>query len=221
MFIYHYLAGDYSAKLAAMNRKAHWDEVYSNKSPLEVSWYQKEPALSLQLIDNTGISTDAAIIDIGGGASILVDRLYEHGYRHLAVLDISGNALAYAKKRLASAADHIEWFESDITVFQSPHQFDLWHDRAVFHFLTDNNDRNCYVNTLQRTLKPGGHLIMAAFAIGGPTHCSGLEIVQYGADKLAGELGNSFSLVEQASETHVTPNNTQQLFTYFRFIKKS
>ena len=109
-----------------MNRKAHWDEVYSNKSPLEVSWYQKEPALSLQLIDNTGISTDAAIIDIGGGASTLVDHLNERDYKHLAILDISGNALAYAKERLASAADEIEWFESDITTFQSPHQFDLW-----------------------------------------------------------------------------------------------
>ena len=202
-----------------MNRKAHWDEVYSNKSPLEVSWYQKEPALSLQLINNTGISTDAAIIDIGGGASILVDRLYDRGYKHLAVLDISGNALTYAKKRLASAADHIEWFESDITVFQSPHQFDLWHDRAVFHFLTDANDRIRYVKTLRQTLKPGGHLIMAAFAIGGPTKCSGLDIVQYDADKLSRELGSGFTLVEENAEIHATPADKEQQFAYFRFLK--
>ncbi len=203
-----------------MNRKAHWDEVYSNKSPLEVSWYQKEPALSLQLIENTGISTHAAIIDIGGGASILVDRLNERGYQHLAVLDISGNALAYAKKRLASAADHIEWFESDITVFQSPHQFDLWHDRAVFHFLTAATDRERYVETLQRTLKPGGHLIMAAFAIGGPSKCSGLDIVQYDAEKLLAELGSDFTLLEENSETHTTPSDKAQQFAYFRFVKE-
>lgn len=203
-----------------MNRKTHWDEVYSNKSPLEVSWYQKEPALSLQLIENTGISTDAAIIDIGGGASILIDHLNERGYQHLAVLDISGNALAYAKKRLASAADHIEWFESDITVFQSPHQFDLWHDRAVFHFLTTATDRERYVETLQRTLKPGGHLIMAAFAIGGPSKCSGLDIVQYDAEKLLTELGSDFTLLEENSEIHVTPTEKAQQFAYFRFIKE-
>jgi len=203
-----------------MNRKAHWDEVYSNKSPLEVSWYQKEPALSLQLIENTGISTHAAIIDIGGGASILVDRLNERGYQHLAVLDISGNALAHAKKRLASSVDHIEWFESDITAFQSPHQFDLWHDRAVFHFLTTATDRKHYVATLQHTLKPGGHLIMAAFAIGGPSKCSGLDIVQYDAEKLLTELGSDFTLIEENSEVHVTPTEKAQQFAYFRFVKE-
>ena len=203
-----------------MNRKAHWDEVYSNKSPLEVSWYQKEPALSLQLIDNTGISTDAAIIDIGGGASTLVDHLNERNYKHLAILDISGNALAYAKERLASAADEIEWFESDITTFQSPHQFDLWHDRAVFHFLTEGNDRKRYVKTLKQTLKPGGHLIMAAFAIGGPSKCSGLDIVQYDAEKLLAELGSDFTLVEEDSEVHVTPTEKAQHFAYFRFMKE-
>ncbi len=211
---------DNSAKLYAMNRKAHWDEVYSNKSPLEVSWYQKEPALSLQLIENTGLSTKATIIDIGGGASTLVDHLKEDGYEHLAVLDISGNALASAKTRLASAADSIEWYESDITTFQSPHQFDVWHDRAVFHFLTEADDRNRYVETLKQTLKPGGHLIMAAFAIGGPSKCSGLDIVQYDAEKLLTELGSDFTLLEENSEIHVTPTEKAQQFAYFRFIKE-
>ncbi|MDH3949155.1 MAG: class I SAM-dependent methyltransferase [Gammaproteobacteria bacterium] len=203
-----------------MNRKSHWEDIYLNKPPLEVSWYQKEPAISLQLISNTGISTDAAIIDIGGGASTLVDRLNGRGYKHLAVLDISGNALAYAKKRFASAADKIEWFEADITTFQSPHQFDLWHDRAVFHFLTEANDRKHYIKTLKQTLKPGGHLIMAAFAIGGPTKCSGLDIVQYDANKLLAELGSGFTLVEENSEIHVTPTNKEQQFAYFRFVKE-
>ena len=213
------MIGADSAKLYLMNRKAHWDKVYSNKSPLEVSWYQKEPVLSIQLIENTGISTDAAIIDIGGGASVLVDRLNQRGFQHLAVLDISGNALSYAKKRLASAADEIEWFESDITRFQPPHQFELWHDRAVFHFLTQANDRERYVKTLKQSLIPGGHLIMAAFAIGGPTKCSGLDIVQYDAAKLLAELGSGFTLVEENAEIHVTPSNKTQQFTYFRLIK--
>jgi len=202
-----------------MNRKNHWEEIYRDKSPLEVSWFQGEPALSLQLISNTGFSTDAAIIDIGGGASLLVDRLLERGYKHLAVLDISGTALSHTKKRLGSSAAQVEWFESDITTFASPHPFDIWHDRAVFHFLTEAGDRKRYVATLKQTLKPGGHLILAAFATGGPTHCSGLDIVQYDAGKLAGELGDGFSLVEELSETHVTPSKVPQLFAYFRFIR--
>ena len=204
-----------------MNRKSHWEEIYSDKSPLEVSWYQKEPVISLQLIESAGIPKEAAIIDIGGGASILVDHLVECGYKHLAVLDISGNALTHAKKRLASVADNIEWFEADITTFQAPHQFDLWHDRAVFHFLTDDNDRRRYVKILKQTLNPGGHLIMAAFAIGGPTKCSGLDIVQYDANKLLTELGSGFSLVEEKTEIHVTPANKKQQFAYFRFVRES
>jgi trans-aconitate methyltransferase len=202
-----------------MNRKTHWEDIYRDKSPLEVSWFQREPALSLQLITNTGFSTDAAIIDIGGGASILVDRLLERGYQHLAVLDISGTALNHSKQRLGSTAAHVEWLESDITTFAPSHPFDIWHDRAVFHFLTEAGDRKRYVETLKQTLRPGGNLILAAFAIGGPTHCSGLDIVQYDAEKLAAELGDGFTLAEQLSETHVTPAKVPQQFAYFRFIK--
>ena len=204
-----------------MNRKTHWESIYLDKSPLEVSWFQKEPRLSLQLITNTGLSTEAAIIDIGGGASVLIDHLFERGFRHLAVLDISGAALSHAKQRLGSSSEEIEWFETDVTAFDSPHPFDIWHDRAVFHFLTEAADRRRYVDTLKQTLKPGGHLIIAAFAIGGPTRCSGLDIVQYDADKLAQELGDDFTLVEQLSEIHVTPSNQEQLFAYFRFIMNS
>jgi len=204
-----------------MNRKTHWESIYTDKSPLEVSWFQKEPRLSLQLITNTGLSTEAAIIDIGGGASVLIDHLFEHGFRHLAVLDISGTALSHAKQRLGSTAEQIEWFETDVTTFVPPHPFDIWHDRAVLHFLTDATDRKHYVETLKQTLKLGGRLILAAFAIGGPTRCSGLEIVQYDADKLAREFGEDFTLVEQVSEIHVTPTNHEQLFAYFRFIMRS
>ena len=152
---------------------------------------------------------------------MLVDRLLTRGYQHLAVLDISGTALSHSKQRLGASAEQVEWFEADITSFQAPHPFDVWHDRAVFHFLTAASDRKRYVATLKQTLQPGGHLILAAFAIGGPTRCSGLDIVQYDAGKLARELGEGFSLVEQQSETHLTPAKVPQQFSYFRFIKQT
>jgi SAM-dependent methyltransferase len=202
------------------NRKTHWDKVYTDKSPLELSWYQSEPAVSLMLIHNVGLGKDAPIIDVGGGASILVDRLSKEGFKHLTVLDISGKALAYAKRRLGDKAQEVEWYETDITEFIAPHAFMLWHDRAVFHFLTDPADREKYVEVLKRTLTPGGHLIIAAFAIGGPTKCSGLDIVRYDSDKLGVELAEEFLLVEQTQEKHITPTGREQKFGYFRFIRQ-
>jgi SAM-dependent methyltransferase len=201
------------------DRKAHWQNVYQDKSSLDVSWYQKEPILSLELIHSTQVARDEAIIDVGGGASVLVDYLHKEGFTNLAVLDISGNALASAKKRLGDSAKSIEWVEADITQFDAPHQFSLWHDRAVFHFLTDQSDRKSYVKAIKHALRPGGHLIIAAFAIGGPEKCSGLEIVQYDAEKLIAELGADFELVEERNEAHITPANKEQKFMYFRFIK--
>jgi len=202
-----------------MNRKEHWEQVYRNKSPLEVSWYQAEPTLSLQLITNTGLPLDATIIDIGGGASSLIDHLSERGYHKLSVLDISGKALAHAKTRLGDKAQAIEWFEADVTHFKPPYPIDLWHDRAVFHFLTEASDRHHYVAAMRNALKPGGHLIIATFAIGGPQKCSGLDIVQYDAEKLSAELGEAFQLIEQAQEVHITPAKAEQQFSYFRFMK--
>lgn len=201
-------------------KKTHWENVYQQKSPLEVSWFQKEPTLSLALIHDSQIASDEPIIDVGGGASVLVDRLYKEGFTKLAVLDISENALANSKKRLADSAGEIEWFEADITEFDVPHPFSLWHDRAVFHFLTEQADRKKYVSVLNRALKPGGHLLIAAFAIGGPEKCSGLNVVQYDSQKLVTELGSDFELVEERSEIHLTPSNQEQKFTYFRFKKK-
>jgi len=200
-----------------MNRKNHWEDVYKDKSPLDVSWYQSEPVLSLQFIHNTQIDHDAAIIDVGGGASVLVDHLCKQGYSNIAVLDISAKALSCVKDRLGDRADYIEWYDEDVTCFKPAHQFALWHDRAVFHFLTDKTDRRNYVDVLKRALMPNGHLIIAAFAIGGPTKCSGLDIVQYDAEKLKAELGEDFELVEEANEKHVTPSKTEQQFSYFRF----
>jgi len=202
-----------------IDRKAHWENLYQEKSPLDVSWYQKEPTLSLELIRHAQLASDEAIIDVGGGASVLVDYLCKEGFTNLAVLDISGHALASAKKRLGDFAQGIEWFEADITQFKAPHQFSLWHDRAVFHFLTDQADRKNYVESLKHALRPGGCLIIAAFAIGGPEKCSGLKIVQYDSEKLKAELGDDFELVEERNEVHITPANKDQKFMYFRFIK--
>ena len=203
-----------------LDRKSHWQNIYQEKSPLDVSWYQQEPTLSLELIQHTGINHDEAIIDIGGGASVLVDFLCKEGFNNLAVLDISKNALDSARARLGNLAKTVQWYETDITEFDPPRPFSLWHDRAVFHFLTDQSDRQKYVKVLQQALRPGGHLIIAAFAIGGPEKCSGLEIVQYDKTKIMTELGNEFELVEERSEAHITPANKEQLFRYFRLVKK-
>lgn len=200
-----------------MDRKDHWEKIYTEKSALEVSWYQKVPTLSLQLIHETKLEKNASIIDVGGGASVLVDNLLNEGYKNLAVLDISLHAINTAKKRLADNAKSVEWFEADVTNFVSPHQFDLWHDRAVFHFLTDAGDRQKYIDVLKRTLKPGGHLILSSFAIGGPIKCSGLDICQYDSSKLQNELDDNFKLMEETGEIHLTPAGREQKFSYFRF----
>lgn len=202
------------------DRKKHWENVYKNKSPLEVSWYVTEPVLSLQLIHNAQVAVDAPIIDVGGGASVLIDHLLGKGCTRLDVLDISANALAAARSRLGDKACAVEWYDDDVTCFNPPHQYAVWHDRAVFHFLTEQADRRRYVEVLQRALEPGGHVIIAAFAIGGPTQCSGLDIVQYDAEKLQAELGEDFELVEERSELHITPAKKEQQFSYFRFVRK-
>ncbi len=205
--------------MTSFDRKAHWEQVYTGKSHLEVSWHQSDPGLSLRLIENTSIGKDAGILDVGGGASVLVDRLHALGYRHLAVLDISAKSLAVAQQRLGNNAKDIEWYEADVTAFRPGHEFSLWHDRAVFHFLTEASDREKYVATLKSALSPDGHVILAAFAIGGPTQCSGLDIVQYDATRLLEALGDEFRLVEELSETHVTPAGKTQKFSYFRLAR--
>jgi len=201
------------------DRKEHWENVYRDKSPLEVSWFQGNPVLSLRLISETRIALDAPVIDIGGGASLLVDRLCENGYTDIGILDVSASALAHTKDRLADKACGVQWYEADVTGFKPPKQFALWHDRAVFHFLTSEADRNSYVSVLKKTLEPGGHLIIMTFAIDGPLKCSGLDIVQYDADKMKAALGSGFELVETGHETHSTPAGSQQKFAYFRFSR--
>ncbi|MCW8963098.1 MAG: class I SAM-dependent methyltransferase [Gammaproteobacteria bacterium] len=202
------------------DRKNHWEKIYSKTSDEDFSWFQNHPAVSLELIDRAGSSVSDYIIDVGGGSSLLVDHLLASGYQHLSVLDISGKALDMARNRLGKGAEKVQWIESDVTSYESTKPYDLWHDRAVFHFLTESDDRRRYVEVLRKVLAPHGAVIIAAFDIGGPTMCSGLNIVQYDADKLSAELGDEFLLQEKIPEMHVTPSNTQQAFRYFRFIRQ-
>lgn len=204
-----------------MDTKAYWDAIYRDKSPWEVSWYQREPVLSLQLIRSAGIGYDSPIIDIGGGTSILVDRLNGEGYTQLSVLDVSGRALDFAKARLGDKAKNVAWYEADVTTFKPPRDFELWHDRAVFHFLTEKKDRCAYLKVLNQALSRGAHLIIAAFAIGGPSKCSGLDVIQYDSDSLVEELGDEFQLLEEYDETHVTPAKREQKFSYYHLIRGS
>jgi len=197
--------------------KQHWENVYRNQSPLEVSWYQQEPALSLSLIANTSLAPHAAIIDVGGGASVLVDRLCDAAYTNISVLDILGSALAHAKARLMHQSSQVHWHEQDITRFKPPRRYALWHDRAVFHFLTERIDRERYIDVLRQALEPHGHIIIMTFAIDGPSKCSGLDIVQYDWDKLSSELGPGFKLIETGHEVHHKPGGGQQKFAYFHF----
>jgi len=199
-------------------RKEHWEKVYREKSPLAVSWYQREPDLSLALIDRAAVPLDAPVIDIGAGASTLVDKLCERGYKNISVLDVSAAALAHSKSRLAQEANRVNWYEEDVTRFRPPQRYALWHDRAVFHFLTGRADRQRYINVLEQALQPGGQVIMLTFAIDGPARCSGLDIVQYDAEKLSLELGADYELVETGCEVHFTPSGGQQKFAYFRFL---
>lgn len=203
-----------------MNRKDHWDQVYQTKDALDLSWYQSRPDLSLQLIEAANVAKDAGIIDVGGGISTLIDSLIKAGYSRLAVLDVSGAALSQIQSRLATKAAAIEWFESDVTSFTPPHDFGLWHDRAVFHFLTEASDRRGYVAALRRTLRPGGAAIIATFAMDGPPKCSGLDVKRYDEQSILAELGNEFQLQEIRRETHITPWQSEQRFIYFRFLRK-
>ncbi|HEU4679812.1 MAG TPA: class I SAM-dependent methyltransferase [Terrimicrobiaceae bacterium] len=204
-----------------MNRREHWNKVYQTKDPKEVSWYQRRPDLSLALIASSGVPKDAGIIDVGGGASTLVDCLLEEGYRRLAILDLSDAALSQSRSRLGARAEQVEWFDADVTSFVSPHPFALWHDRAVFHFLVAPGDRRAYVATLKRTLQSGGTLVVSTFALDGPPKCSGLEVARYDDKTMVAELGEEFKLHEIRYETHLTPWNSEQRFIYFRFQRQS
>lgn len=198
-----------------MSRKEHWEAVYGKKEPNEVSWYQREPTLSLKLIDQAVGGQPASVIDVGGGASLLVDRLLDRPTMRVTVLDLSGAALRAARQRLGPRAAKVNWIEADILNIDLPEgAYDIWHDRAVFHFLTDAGDRRRYVEQVSRSVKIGGHVLVATFDADGPTKCSGLDVARYSPNELHAQFGSSFRLLRSEHESHVTPWGAIQKFVY-------
>lgn len=198
-----------------MERRTHWEHVYQTKAPTEVSWFQEHAEHSLRLIERTGVERNGRVIDVGGGASTLVDDLLASGYTSVTVLDLSIAALHEAQVRLGERAGEVHWLQGDILERELPeHGFDLWHDRAVFHFLTSEDDRRAYVAKVLRALKPGGHVIVATFAEDGPTRCSGLPVMRYSPDELHNQFGPAFALLKQEREEHHTPIGSVQKFIY-------
>ena len=204
-----------------MDRQAHWSTVYRTKDPARVSWYQARPGPSLLMIAAAGLGPEARVLDIGGGASALVDALLAAGYRHLGVLDVAPEALAITRARLGERAGEVEWFEGDLLAFRSPHPWELWHDRAVFHFLTDPEDRARYRRVLLDSLAPGGQAVVATFGPEGPERCSGLPVQRYDAEALAAALGPDLRLAAHHVEVHTTPSGGEQQFLFARFVREA
>jgi len=202
-------------------RQAHWEGVYTKKGENEVSWFQESPAPSLQLIAQVGATPASAIIDIGGGASRLVDNLIEQGFEDVTVLDLSEAALEAAKARLGGRAAQVQWIVADATVWEPLKAYDIWHDRAAFHFLTEDRDRAAYIARLERALKVGGYAIIATFALDGPERCSGLPVVRYDPASLGQTLGRAFQLVDTRRQIHATPWGSEQSFQFSVFRRCS
>ena len=199
------------------SRQAHWEDVYTKKGENQVSWFQENPVPSLELIAQVGATSASAIIDIGGGASRLVDSLIDRHFEDVTVLDLSEAALEPAKARLGSRAAQVHWIVADATVWEPQKAFDLWHDRAAFHFLTEDRDRAAYVARLERALKVGGCAIIATFALDGPERCSGLPVVRYDPASLGQTLGRAFQLVDSRRQAHATPWASNQSFQFSVF----
>ncbi|MBI5708468.1 MAG: class I SAM-dependent methyltransferase [Armatimonadetes bacterium] len=200
--------------------KRHWEEVYGRNAPEDVSWYQVEPEPSLSLILRCGLPLEAPILEVGGGASRLVDALLDHGFSRLSVLDVSGAALAIVRRRLGDRASQVRWIESD--VFDAPLEpgsLTLWHDRAVFHFLVEPESRRAYFQLLSESLMKGGFAVLGAFGPEGPESCSGLQVQRVSEASLVGEMGPGFELVESLIHEHRTPFDTVQQFLFARFMK--
>jgi trans-aconitate methyltransferase len=198
-------------------RRNHWEAVYAAKHEDQVSWFQETPAISLELIERAGAVQSCGIIDIGGGASRLADCLVARGYRDVTVLDLSAAALAAARARMGDRAGQVTWIAADVTDWQPARSYDVWHDRAAFHFLTLANDRAAYVARLRRALRPGGHAIIGTFAPDGPERCSGLVVSRYDAGSLAATLGHGFELVDTIRHEHITPWGAAQKFQFSTF----
>ena len=198
-----------------MDTQAHWEKVYGTKAPTEVSWFSPHLETSLALIERVTCDRSASIIDVGGGESTLVDDLIARGYRNITVLDIAQTAVEETKKRLGPVSDLATWVVGDITQAGLPaHSYDVWHDRAVFHFLTEPAQRLAYVRQVASAVKHGGHVIVATFGPEGPNKCSGLDVMRYDAESLHGEFGSRFRLIESSKQLHHTPFGTTQQFLY-------
>ena len=204
------------------SRQAHWERVYTSKRENEVSWFEENPAPSLDLIAKAGATAASAVIDVGGGASRLVDALIEKGFRAVTVLDLSEAALAAAEARLGGRADPVRWVVADVTMWEPrAAAFDVWHDRATFHFLTGERDRAAYVARLTKAVKPGGCAVIATFAPDGPERCSGLPVARYDAQSLGRAIGGAFDLVETLRHEHRTPWGSEQRFQFSLFRRAS
>lgn len=193
--------------------KSHWENIYSTKADNEVSWYQEEPKTSLELINKYAVQNSANVLDVGGGNSNVVIRLHEQGFSNLNVLDISGKALQRTQQKLGDKSGYINWIESSV-LEASPKDIDVWHDRAVFHFLTKAEDIQRYIEVLKNALTPSGIFILATFSTSGPLKCSGLEITQYDMDKIHQTFGEHFEVLEHFEEAHTTPFDTEQAFQF-------
>jgi len=205
-----------------LDSKGHWEAVYRTKRVDDVSWFQATPSISLELIGRVAPGPSARIIDVGGGASTLVDSLLERGYRDITVLDVSDTALAKVRARLGDDASRVRWLSSDALTVELPDaRYDVWHDRAVFHFLIDSVDRDAYMTQVRRAVRPGGHVLIATFAEDGPTTCSGLPVARYSAEALRAEFGGGFEFVESVREQHRTPSGSLQPFVYCLFSRRS
>jgi SAM-dependent methyltransferase len=200
-----------------MDRQTHWQTVYTSKGESEVSWFQDSPHPSLDLIALTGAAPDAAIVDIGGGASRLVDALMDAGYTDLSILDLSDAALAASRARLGSRASQVWWIAADVTVWEPERPYDVLHDRAALHFLTAPSDQAAYVNRLRRALRRGGHAIIGSFAPDGPEKCSGLPVIRHDDASLGTLLGEGFTLIDSRRHDHVTPWGATQRFQFSTF----
>ena len=203
--------------MSELNRQAHWQRVYKEKGENQVSWFQERPIISLELIEAAGVDHSSAIIDIGGGASRLVDALAETGYRDMTVFDVSESAVSIAKMRLGERAAMVKWIVADVTEWEPTRSYDLWHDRAAFHFLTEASDRAAYIGRLTKAVRPGGHAIIGTFALDGPERCSGLPVVRYDAARLPATLTASFALIDTRRDDHETPWGAIQHFQFSVF----
>lgn len=202
------------------DRQNHWDNVYATKAENEVSWFQESPAPSLDLIRSLAATPQTSIIDVGGGASHLVDALLGDGFEAVTVLDLSENALAAAKARLGPASSNVRWLAADVTTWEPIEIYDLWHDRAAFHFLTEAADRAAYAERIARAVRPGGHVVIGTFAPDGPERCSGLPVVRHDAGSIGAVLGDDFELVDTRRHEHLTPAGGIQRFQFSSFRRR-